>query len=83
MIFVTVLFECVGFLYTTGENMATNINVRALEEDFELSRNAKPVKANLTPAKSEKHSTHKGVIKFYLSIVYFIVLVFFLIELFV
>jgi len=73
--------ECVGFLYITGENMATNIQLRALEEDFEVTRKARPVKVNLTTVKSENVDTHKGAFKFFLSMIYFGVLVFFLIKL--
>ncbi len=83
MIFVTVLIECVGYLYTSGENMAINTQIRVFEEDFEVTRKAEPVKVNLTTIKSESTNTHKGAFKFFLSIIYFALLVFFLIKLLV
>jgi hypothetical protein len=61
--------------------MATNLQLRALEEDFDVTRKAKPVKVNLTTVKSENVNTRKGAFKFFLSIIYFGLLVFFLIKL--
>ena len=61
--------------------MAVNIHMRATEQDFDVKEKAKPVKVDL--AAVSVREKNKGILKLSLSVTYFFVLVYFLVQLLV
>jgi hypothetical protein len=62
--------------------MATNIPLRVVEEDFEIEQ-SEPNSVNVTTVNLENKNTRKELVKFCLSISYFVALVYFLVKLLV
>lgn len=59
--------------------MAVNIRMRAIEQDFEIAEKVKPIKVDLTAVSVREKN--KGLLKLSLSVTYFFVLVYFLVQL--
>lgn len=63
--------------------MATNIPLRVCEEDFKIAEKSNQQSVNVVKVNFEDKNTRKGLIKFSLSVIYFVALVFFLLKLLV
>lgn len=62
--------------------MAANIHYRAVESDFEVIEQIDhPVKVDLTAVRIKDKNASKGLFKLSLSVTYFFVLVYFLVQL--
>lgn len=61
--------------------MAANIHYRTVESDFELTEKIDPVKVDLTAVRIKEKNASKGLFKLSLSVTYFFVLVYFLVQL--
>ena len=61
--------------------MAVNIHSRAAEQDFEVAEKLKPINVELTAVSVREKN--KGILKLSLSVTYFFVLVYFLVQLLV
>lgn len=61
--------------------MAANIHYRAVENDFEVTEKVDPVKVDLTAVRIKDKNASKGLFKLSLSVTYFFVLVYFLVQL--
>ena len=59
--------------------MAVNIHSRAAERDFEIAEKIKPITVDL--AAVSVREKNKGILKLSLSVTYFFVLVYFLVQL--
>ena len=59
--------------------MAVNIHARAAEQNFEVAEKVKPLKVDLAAVSIREKN--KGILKLSLSVTYFFVLVYFLVQL--